>query len=161
MKIKRKKIDYINAINTLLFIVMVSLVLLQIFVRYVVHISLPWTEEFARFLLICITFIGAALAVRDREHIAITSILDRLPNGIRYCLRIGFIIAIIVFLIIVFKGCLQMINLTWENTVGSVNWLTWGKIYLILLVCIIIMMYYLLVQLIENWRKLTKENRRK
>ena len=46
-------------------------VFLQFFTRYVLNSSLGWTEEIACYLLIAVTFIGSALAVRKQSHIAV------------------------------------------------------------------------------------------
>jgi len=43
-----------------------------------------------------------------------------------------------------------MVNLTWETPVGSISWLSAGKIYLILPVSITMMIIYLLNQLINK-----------
>jgi C4-dicarboxylate transporter DctQ subunit len=43
----------------------------QIVLRYVFNDSLIWSEEVSRYLLITLVFLGAAAAVREREHIAI------------------------------------------------------------------------------------------
>ena len=44
-------------------------VFLQFFTRYVLNDSLAWTEEIARYLLICVAFIGSGMAARKNTHI--------------------------------------------------------------------------------------------
>jgi len=148
--VNKRKVDYVNIITILAFIVMVIVVLLQVIFRYVMRISVPWTEEFARYLLILITFVGGALAIRDKQHIAVTAIIDKLPKKARYYLNKFFNISIILFLITVFRGSIIMVKLTWETPVGSIGWLSTGKIYLILPVSITMMIIYLLNQLINE-----------
>jgi len=148
--VNKRKVDYVNIITILAFIVMVIVVLLQVIFRYVMRISVPWTEEFARYLLILITFVGGALAVRDKQHIAVTAIINKFPRKIRYYLNKCFNISIILFLVAVFKGSIIMVKLTWETPVGSISWLTSGKLYLILPISIVIMLGCLIRQLFED-----------
>jgi TRAP-type C4-dicarboxylate transport system permease small subunit len=54
-----------------LFWALAVVVFLQFFTRYVLNSSLGWTEEIARYLLIAVTFVGSAMAVRKRSHIAV------------------------------------------------------------------------------------------
>lgn len=44
---------------------------LQVITRYVFNDSLAWTEEIARYLLIAVSFVGAAAATRRGAHIAV------------------------------------------------------------------------------------------
>lgn len=60
-----------DGIVLLVFWVLAGVVFLQFFTRYVLNSSLGWTEEIARYLLIVVTFIGSAMAVRKRSHIAV------------------------------------------------------------------------------------------
>ncbi|MBZ9872292.1 TRAP transporter small permease [Mesorhizobium sp. BR1-1-9] len=50
---------------------MAIIVFLQFFTRYVLNNSLAWTEEIARYLLMIITFVGAAVAMRRGTHISV------------------------------------------------------------------------------------------
>ena len=56
---------------SLVFWALAVVVFLQFFTRYVLNSSLGWTEEIARYLLIAVTFLGSAMAVRKRSHIAV------------------------------------------------------------------------------------------
>ena len=55
------------------------LVLAAVFWRYVLQDALVWTEEAARYLMIWMGFLGAAVASREGGHIAIDTLLERLP----------------------------------------------------------------------------------
>lgn len=50
---------------------MAGVVFIQFFTRYVLGSPLGWTEEVARYLLICVGFLAATIGVRKRSHIRI------------------------------------------------------------------------------------------
>jgi TRAP-type C4-dicarboxylate transport system permease small subunit len=51
----------------------------QFFTRYVLDDSAAWTEEIARYLLVVVTFVGSAMAVRRNSHIHVEFIYRWLP----------------------------------------------------------------------------------
>ena len=77
--------------------VMACLVFTQFFSRYALNDSVAWTEEVARYLLIVLTFIGSAGAVRRGTHIRVEALEMALPMRARRVLwafqdaaRLGF-----------------------------------------------------------------------
>ena len=90
---------------------MTIVVVIGIVARYVLLISIPWTEELARYLMIWTGFIGFGVAYRKKELIAVKLFVDRLPPNL---MRIAFFASDIlcsIFLVIVvvygIKLCLQ------------------------------------------------------
>ncbi|MAY62648.1 MAG: C4-dicarboxylate ABC transporter permease [Rhizobiales bacterium] len=79
-------------------IALTAVITLQIVSR-VFFTSVSWTEEVARFLLIWITFLGAALAFQQGRHIAVTIMRERLPDGLRRIVTGAAILVAIAFLL--------------------------------------------------------------
>jgi TRAP-type C4-dicarboxylate transport system permease small subunit len=57
-------------------------VFLQFFTRYALNDSAGWTEEIARYLLICTVFIGASVSVRKNNHIHVDFFYRMLPKSL-------------------------------------------------------------------------------
>lgn len=65
-----------------LFWVLCGVVFLQFFTRYVLNDSAAWTEEVARYLLIGVVFLGAAMCTRLDRHIQVDLLYRYLPRGV-------------------------------------------------------------------------------
>lgn len=87
----------------LLFASMTVVVLVGVLFRYVMSSPFEWTEEIARFLMLCICFMAMNMAMRRKEHIAITSAIDKLPPGLSKFLGYIVDIQIAFFLILLIK----------------------------------------------------------
>ncbi len=66
----------VNVSMVLLFTVMLSLAVIQVFLRYFFNGSLLWGDVAARHLVIWVGFLGAAMATRENKHFQI-EILNR------------------------------------------------------------------------------------
>jgi TRAP-type C4-dicarboxylate transport system permease small subunit len=78
--------------------VMSVVILVQVFLRYVVKASLPWSEELARYLMVWIGMLGASLAMHQGRHVGVTFIVDwsrglakKLLVGAALLLVLGFL----------------------------------------------------------------------
>lgn len=64
------------------FWVLALTVFYQFFTRYFLNDSAGWTEEIARYLLICTVFIGIAASVRTSRHIHVDFLYRLIPRGV-------------------------------------------------------------------------------
>jgi TRAP-type transport system small permease protein len=64
----------------LLFWVLAFIVFYQVFTRYVMDDPAGWTEEIARYFLVAIVFIGAAMSVRKNNHIQVDYFYRLIPQ---------------------------------------------------------------------------------
>lgn len=78
-------------------------VLLQVFLRVFFDSAAVWAEETAVYGMIFSVYLGATMSVRDRAHIRIMLVVNRLPSTLQVCsivladfLWIGFVMFMIV-----------------------------------------------------------------
>lgn len=119
-------------VSSVVFCVVVLFVVLQVLIRFVtVHIgfSMPWTEEAARYLLIALVFLGSAVAVRKKEHITITSLVDYFPVRVRLVLELISCLLILFFLLVAIFGSYQFTFKMMVSPVGAIPWLKVGHLY--------------------------------
>lgn len=70
-----------EALSVIFGVVLFGVLLWQVVTRYLLNDPSIWTEECARYLYVGVVFFGAAAAVRERSHIGMPFIVDRLPTG--------------------------------------------------------------------------------
>ena len=63
------------------FWILAIVVFYQVFTRYVLNDAAGWTEEIARYLLIAVTFLGGAMAVRRGTHIQVDFVYRFIPRA--------------------------------------------------------------------------------
>jgi len=68
--------DVFESIAIFSLAVMFVVVLIQVVGRYFFRVTPAWTEEFARQLMIVFSFIGMAIGVRNKGHIAMSFFVD-------------------------------------------------------------------------------------
>jgi TRAP-type C4-dicarboxylate transport system permease small subunit len=120
MKTAMRGIDIMNKlvgiVVGLMLAAMSTIIVVQVFCRFVIDYPLTWTEEAARFLMIYTVFLGASLALRNHKMIAIEIIMESVKPKVRKVLRIMVMLISIVFLfILLFKG-IEMLDIVKRQT---------------------------------------------
>ena len=93
-------------------------VLLQVFFRYVLNHALLWPEELSRWLLVWTGYLGAGVALKRHEHVALTVFVTKFPPKLaRVTLFLGRLLFLIFILYFTYFG--------WTNMVRS-NQYSWA-----------------------------------
>ncbi|MGY5955366.1 TRAP transporter small permease [Kosakonia sp. BK9b] len=111
-------------------LVMVAIIPIGIFARYVLNSALSWPEPVAIICMVTFTFIGAAVSYRAGSHIAVSMVTDRLGEGARkVCSVIADLMMTAISLFILWYGgalCLEL----WDQPVAEFPLFTAGESYL-------------------------------
>jgi len=85
---------------------MTLVVAVQVFCRYVLNNSLFWSEEFARFLLVWLTFLGASSAYYRKVNPGVDFLYAKLPRLIKKISSIfTHLVSMALFIVMVIYGC--------------------------------------------------------
>src|SRR5919106_1469768 len=113
-------------------VLMVVVVSLGVFFRYVLGASLAWYDEFASYLLVWLTFYGAVAASYRRRHIGFETVVNRLlPNTRRI---VGIVAELFVLgfqVVLLYYGWLLMQTMG-DETAVSLVWVKMGWVYSVL-----------------------------
>jgi TRAP-type C4-dicarboxylate transport system permease small subunit len=116
----------------LLLALMVFLVCLGVFFRYVLNASLAWYDEFASYLLVWLTFYGAVSASYHRRHIGFDTFIARLMPDTRKQLEIVAELLVLGFQIVLLYYGWLLTRKMGDETAVSLVWVKMGWIYSVL-----------------------------
>lgn len=144
---------FFAALEAILFVLVLALLVLialQVFTRYVLQASLPWTEEAARMVLVWAVMLGAALAMERKQHYAITVLSAGFRGATRAVVLIATNLLGLVFLmvLVVYSAEYMAANM---KTVYVSTQVSRGWIYLAMPVGAAIMGLSLILHTIEAW----------
>ncbi|MGF6565878.1 TRAP transporter small permease [Kosakonia cowanii] len=111
-------------------LVMVAIIPVGIFARYVMNSALSWPEPMAIICMVTFTFIGAAVSYRAGSHIAVTMMTDRLSEPLRkVCFLLADLMLMAISLFILWYSATLCAEL-WEQPVAEFPLFTAGESYL-------------------------------
>jgi TRAP-type C4-dicarboxylate transport system permease small subunit len=149
----------INIMAIIFFSLIFSIMLLQIFFRYVLDSPLVWTEELCRYLFIWICFLGWTIALKRGSHIRISFVIERMPWRLRKIILILLQFLILFFLLQLIRLGIAMVQRSFSVPTITL-FFSWAYVYLAAPISAIIMFLYSLLHLCALFRG-TQESKSK
>ena len=130
---------------------MVGTLAIQVFWRFVVRDPPSWTEEFARYAFVWITFLGAAVAYRRGTHIVVDTVLHLLPARVRVALVWVVDALVIVALVVLVVQGLAIVEAT-SNVRATMLQVPMSTIYAAVPVSAALMLAYAVERIVVRLR---------
>jgi TRAP-type C4-dicarboxylate transport system permease small subunit len=125
-------IDFIESWAMFLLALMVVVVCLGVFFRYVLGAALAWYDEFASYLLVWLTFYGAVAASYHNRHIQFDTVVERLmPDTRRKVQMIAELFVLGFQIVLLYYGWLLTQKMG-DETAVSLVWVKMGWVYSVL-----------------------------
>lgn len=123
-------------------------VLLQVISRHL-EIPLTWADELARFLLIWLTFSGAALAIDYKMHLSVNFLVELATQSLKKKIKFFALLVIIFFqgVLVIFGFKLSIISM--GNLSPTMQW-SIGLVYLVLPITSAISIYLIIYRIIAE-----------
>ena len=112
---------------------MVVSLLLQVFFRYVIGKSLPWSEEISRYAFLFLVYSATILSTKNKTHIRVTAQFKPLPPKIRKIfIWLSDLIWIVFNCVVIYKGLEVFISMGKNKYISPV--LGWDIKYIFIIV---------------------------
>ncbi len=102
---------YLEVIMCSLLVAMVAVTFTQVVSRYVLQISLSWSEEVARFLMMWLAMLGAAYGFKTKSHFAMTLVVNLFRERLRRVIALLITLVLTAFMSLFVVLALQLIFL--------------------------------------------------
>jgi TRAP-type C4-dicarboxylate transport system permease small subunit len=151
------KIAYVcGLIGSGLVPIMVFMVAVEVFMRYVLKNPPMIADEFSAYMLVALSYLGLAVTWRQGGHVRITLLVSRLPVKLAGWLRLVVLIIIFIFMVAITHSAFSMVVYAYEINLRSDTWLTFPLIWPQLTVFIGFLMLTLLLpaDIVKVYRKI-------
>lgn len=148
-RLLRRFIHFLEWWAVILLVLMVAVVSLGVFFRYVLNAALVWYDEFASYLLVWLTFYGAVVASYRQRHIRFELVVDRFEAGTRRLIDIIGECFVLGFQFVLFYYGWLLTEKMGDETAVSLVWVKMSWVYSVLPITGGLMLLISLVRLVE------------
>lgn len=133
-----------------LIVVMFSLTFAQVVFRYLLDSPLIWSEELVRYLLVWVSMIGAAGALRIRSHFSLTTFVAHLHSSAAATVSLLVDLAVAIFAAVVLVQGIHMTTFGFSEQAVSFP-LSMGWFYLAVPAAGGLMLWHVAARTVANW----------
>ena len=127
-------------------VVLVCIVFMQVFTRYVLGFTPRWSEETAVILMIWLGFITTAIGVKKGTHLSISALVDLFPKPVQKVVFYFDEVAVMIFGIFLFIYGKELSVNTMSSTLPATQ-LPSGVLYAVLPVAGVMIIIYTLIRI--------------
>ena len=133
---------------------MAILVAVNVFFRFVLNASIYWGDEVALILMVWLTFLGAAVATREREHYEFRYLINYLKGNVRrtYIYTRNIINLVVILLLGYYSGQVAVEIHSWIMPATQISR---SFVYGACPVGCVFMFYYSMEQTLHDFRTLS------
>jgi C4-dicarboxylate transporter DctM subunit len=133
--------------------VLILTVVVAVVLRYLFGLGLAFSEDLPRYLMVVVTFLGAALALDAKQHINIRLFVDKLssPNQLR--LELFYQVCIFAFLIILIVQGIKVLPIQAKTDIPTMRGVSLLWFYVGIPLGCVFMTIFLIPQLLSNFKK--------
>jgi TRAP-type C4-dicarboxylate transport system permease small subunit len=102
---------------------MMMLVVVEVFWRYVLHQPLMIADEFSAYMLVVLSYVGTAYTWRQGGHVRVTVLVSRLAPRAAGWIRFIGLILVLIFMIELDRVSYKMITYALQINLRSSTWL--------------------------------------
>ena len=103
--------------------IMIVLIFVEVFMRYVINRPPMVADEFSAYMLVAMSFLGAAYTWKYRGHVRITFLVSRLPTKVASWLRVATLLLAFIFMAAVPQASYGFVALSFKLHLSSASWL--------------------------------------
>lgn len=126
---------------------MTVIVTVQVVTRKLFHFVFFWSEELTLLLLIWFSFLGIAIGFRDRLHIAMDALANRLPRPFNKALDVLIALSTLAFGVYLVVYGWQFTEIMHRNTLSATGWPS-SVMYVIMPITGVMVCYYAILHLL-------------
>lgn len=131
---------------TILGAALVLLVFYSVLSRYIFNFSIAWADEASRFMFIWMLMLGVVLISDGWSHMAVSFVVEKMPQKLAGIFRILAVIISIAALLILVRGGYNIVLSNWDWTSSALR-ISYGKVYAVLPITCAVMIIQAIIQI--------------